>query len=373
MNFRVSASESTFSRSIRKFHKCGIGFLASFAFAAISPALSARAETPPQGRLITSLGVAVDPATHKVYAVNENAGTVTVVDEQTDGGQSVKVGDGPIAIAINRVTNRIYVVNTGSGSISVIDGSQDKVIAAVKGEEHPYALAVNEATNKVYVTNTYSNAVTVIDGDTNSAQPLKAGSADGIAIDARTNTIFLTTYEDPDIRIVDGANGAITKVRVGPHLWGMTFDSASNLLYLAHTATADIVALNEKTHEVNTTPVGKIPCAVAINPRTNLAYAVNYGDETVSVVDLAKHKLITTLPVGKHPQAVAIDTARNRVYVANVHGDSVTVIDGKKNAVIGTYPAGGNPYAVAVDLTTGHAYTANYGQPAVSYIDLSKK
>src|ERR1700744_5642573 len=187
----------------------------------------------PQGRLITTLAVAVNPVTHKVYAVNESAGTVSVSDEKTGSNRAVKVGKGPIALAINPVTDRIYVVNTDSNSISVIDGKNDAVIATVKGGNHPYVLAVNETTNKIYVTYTYSNVVTVIDGDTGASQSLKTGSADGIAIDPRSNTLFLTTYEDPNIRIVNAATGDVTKVAVGPHLWGIAFDEALHTLYLA--------------------------------------------------------------------------------------------------------------------------------------------
>ena len=240
----------------------------------------------PQGRMITSLAVAINLSTHKVYAVDEAAGAVSVTDERTGTTQMVKVGNGPISIAINSITDRIYVANTGSGSISVIDGERDAVIATVKGESHPYVLAVNEATNKVYVTNTYGNAVTVIDGATNAAQALKVGDADGIAVDPRNNTIFLMSYEDPNLRVVNGATGAITKVAVGAHLWGIALDQSSNTLYLAHMVTGDVVAVDEKAHQVKTIPIGSISCAVAINPVTQMVYAVNYGDETVSVIDV---------------------------------------------------------------------------------------
>ena len=179
------------------------------------------------------------------------------------------------------------------------------------------------------------------------------------------------TYEDPDIRIVNGDTGAISKVRVGPHLWGIAFDASSKNLYLAHTGTADVVSLNENTHKVNTIPVGSIPCAVAINPITHRIYAVNYGDGTLSVIDAAQSKVVATLPVGKHPQAIAIDPLHNLVYVANVHSNSVTVIDGSKNSVVGTYDAGRNPYALAVDPRFRRIYAANYGEPAVTTVDAS--
>src|ERR1700739_4527238 len=63
----------------------------------------------PQGRLITSLAIAINRSTHKVYAVNERVGTVSVIDERTGSTGTVKVGNGPIALAVNHKTNRIYV------------------------------------------------------------------------------------------------------------------------------------------------------------------------------------------------------------------------------------------------------------------------
>src|ERR1700694_1225877 len=134
----------------------------------------------PRGRLITSMGVAINPSTHKAYAVDERDGTVVVMNS-AGTTRTVKVGANPIALAIDRKTNKIYVANTGGGSISVIDGVSDDVVATIPGEAHPYAIAVNDITGTVYVTNTYSDAVTVIDVHTDTAHPLNVGGADGIA------------------------------------------------------------------------------------------------------------------------------------------------------------------------------------------------
>jgi YVTN family beta-propeller protein len=320
----------------------------------------------PRGRLITSAAIVCNPSTHKIYAANEGAGSVTVISATTGATHIVEVGREPIAIALNRTTNRIYVANDGSASVSVIDGASDTVIATIATSRLPYTLAVDEAANKVYVTHTYAGAVTAIDGATNSAQELKVGDADGIVTDGGAHTVFLMTYEDPNIRVLDAATGAVTRVAVGPHIWGMAFDEATSTLFLGHTSAGEVVALAEKSHAVSAIPVGKIPCAVAINPVTRHLYAVNYGDETLSVIDLQTRKVIALVPVGKHPQGIAVDSTANRIYVANVHGDSVTVIDGEKNTVLGVRSAGKNPYAVAVDEASGHAYAANFSAPWVT-------
>jgi YVTN family beta-propeller protein len=116
--------------------------LVAVIFAGVATVAHAQSDAP-QGRMITSLAVVINPATHKVYAVNEDAGTVSVVDESTGSTHAVKVESGPISVAINRVTDRIYVANTGSGSISVIDGRQDAVIATVTGEPSVTAIDVS--------------------------------------------------------------------------------------------------------------------------------------------------------------------------------------------------------------------------------------
>lgn len=344
----------------------------AFAVAVLtSLACGAHAETDAtQGKLITSLAVAVNPSTHKVYAVNGVAGTVSVINELPGAAHVVRVGEDPVSLAVNRVTNRIYVVNANSDSVSVIDGKRDAVIATIqigKGS-YPYAVAVDDAANVAYVTSTYSNALTVIDGATNDAHTLKTGSADGIAVDPRTHAIFLTTYEDPNVRIVNPTTGAVSKVAVGPHLWGIVFDPTLDTVFLAHTLTNNIVALDEKTHAVITVPAGSIPCALGVNPDTQKLYAVNYGDRTVSVIDARTLKVLATLPVGAHPQAIVVDSLHNRIYVANVHGNSVTAINGASNSLLGTYRAGKNPYALAVDPETGRLFAADYGPPTVTEV-----
>ena len=332
----------------------------------LAPTIRSAAEVSPWGRFITCAAIVTNPTTHKIYAVNEGAGSVTVIEAATGVMHTVAVGREPIAITVNRSTNRIYVANAGSASVSVIDGKNDTVVATVPVARLPYTLAVDETSKKVYVTHTYSGSVTVIDETTNIPTSLKVGDADGLAIDPRHGKVFLSTYEDPDIRILDEATGAVIKVAVGPHIWGIVFDESSSTLYLAHTATNEIVALNEDSHAIKTIRVGRIPCALAINPVTRRLYVVNYGDDALSVIDLKSQSLTVTLPVDRQPEGVAVDSKTSRVYVANLHGDSVTVIDGAKNAIVGTRNAGHHPYALAIDSDSGALYAANYGSPWVT-------
>ena len=322
------------------------------------------------GRLITSAAIAVNPRTHIVYAVDEPADAVVVTDEATGAVTRVAVEKGPIALAVIPSVNKIYVVNADSNSISIVDGASNTVIKTIRGGSHPYTIAANQKTQKVYVTYTYDHITTVIDGTSDVASTLNTGSADTIAVDEANNTLFLSTYEDADLRIVDVATGAMHKIKVGGHIWGFAFDATQRVLYLAHTGTMDVLGFDAKTEKTFVIPVGKLPCAVALDTAMHKLYAVNYEDHTLSVIDTAKRKVVAVLPLGDHPQAVAVDVRGNRIYVANVHGNNVTVVDGSKDTVVGTFPAGDGPYALAVDGVTGRAYAAVYGPAGPVRVDI---
>lgn len=68
---------------------------------------------------------------------------------------------------------------------------------------------------------------------------------------------------------------------------------------------------------------------------------------TISVVDLASGKVTATIQVGRHPTALALDTEGQRLFVANTNDDSVSVIDLKRGKVVRTF--GLRPFATKVD------------------------
>ena len=106
---------------------------------------------PPSGTLLSRQAIVINPLSHKVYAVDKDHGSVSVINAMNNHISSVKVGEEPVAIALNSVSGRVYVVNNGSGTVSVLDGQNDSVVSTVDVGARPYVLAVDEATNKIYV------------------------------------------------------------------------------------------------------------------------------------------------------------------------------------------------------------------------------
>ena len=154
------------------------------------------AQTPPKIQLgHIPRALAVNPATNTVYVLNPGTpGTVSVIDgarcnaKVTTGcgtvPATVTVGnDSPSSrlegVAVNPVTNTIYALNTADATISVIDGrtcngkdtsgcGQTPAHAPV-GRERDGSVAVDPTTNLVYVSNGLDGTVSIIDGATCNA------------------------------------------------------------------------------------------------------------------------------------------------------------------------------------------------------------
>jgi YVTN family beta-propeller protein len=325
---------------------------------------------PPSGTEISPRGIVLNPRTHKVYAVNTAAGTVTVLANDGRSATQIKVGMEPEAIAVNPTTNRVYVANSGEGNVSVIDGAIDRVVATVNVGDLPYVIAVNPVTNKVYISRTFSNSMTVIDGATNVASALKVGvQADAIAVNPAANRLYLTSYESNKVTVIDGANDSTTTVDVGNHLWGIAVNSVGNKVYLSNTGSSNVTVLDGKTNGTTLVNTGDIPCALVVDSSTGRVYAANYGSDSVTVIDGVSDSVITTIKVGARPQAVAVDPSAHRVYVANTHDNTVSVVDGETDAVVATIKAGNGPYAIAVDSATHTAFVSNMAGPSPTVID----
>src|SRR5713101_3685523 len=302
--------------------------------------ISTQAEMPAAtGTEISPHAIAVNPKTNKVYAVNSNDGTVTVMDGSANSTTTVRVGSEPMAITVNPVTNKIYVGNSASGTVSVIDGASDAVTATVKVGTLPYVVAANPTTNKIYVSKTFSNTMTVIDGATNATSNLKAGiQADAIAVNPVTNKLYLANYESQYVTVLDGTTNDTTPVVAGVHLWAIAPNLVTDKIYVANAGSSHLTVIDGASNGTTTVSTGDIPCAIAVDSVANRIYAVNYASDSVTVIDGANNLVIATIATGNGPYAIAVDTAANKAYVSNMGKNSLTVIDGRQ-ATAGRGPA----------------------------------
>jgi len=89
---------------------------------------------------------------------------VAVLNGQTNTVvATIPVGQLPQGVAVNPATNKVYVANSVvPGTVSVINGQRNTVTATIPVGAAPFGVAVNPKTGTVYVTNSGDGTVSVI-------------------------------------------------------------------------------------------------------------------------------------------------------------------------------------------------------------------
>lgn len=284
------------------------------------------------------VGSAVDAATSTLYVANEASDDVVVVGTATcdridtsrchAARASVKVGIGPEYLAVDVATDTVYVANLGSNSVSVISGlrcdashtagCEHSVVATIETGPEPFAIAIDSVTDTVYVTDDDADTVSVIDGATCNAtvtsgctrrpHHLTVGrDPAGIAIDASTNTLYVSSQQSDEISVINTA----------------TCDAAV-------TSGCDQVA-----HEARG---GSGPRGIAVDTATDTVYVADSTASSLAVIDGAtcdstSHARCGAAPwlarVAASPRNVVVDPATNSIYVTAADADAVTMVDGR--------------------------------------------
>ncbi|MGI0012618.1 MAG: YncE family protein [Nitrososphaera sp.] len=293
-------------------------------------------------------GVVMNQAANTVYATSPDSNTVAVINASTNElTDTISVGNLPVEIAINQNTGFVYVANGNSGTVSVIDGSTNKIeeilnVTEGTGFYNIGGIAVNERTNNVYilVNNELAEppyaSIVVIDGMTNRiAQTFKVAdlrvdydvgdSARGIAVNSKTNTIYVTMIFG-SLHIIDGSSNKV-------------------LTSLA---------------------VGRMPTEVEVNEQTNRLYISDFGSQLLFVLDASTNRIIETVWVGVDPQGIAVDGMTNTIYVA---GPGLTVINGSSNEVEKRIKIGGFPVGVAFNPNNNSVYVAGWQSDSIFVIN----
>lgn len=110
-------------------------------------------------------------------------------------------------------------------------------------------------------------------------------------------------------------------------------------------------------------------------------YVSNWGESTVSVIDIATFAKKLDISVGLHPNAIAINPKNGNIYVSDSDSDQISVIDSNSDKVKNTISlapykhakTGSQPDALAVSPDGQTLYVANAGNNDVAVISLGEK
>jgi len=284
---------------------------------------------------------------------------------------TVPVPAGARLLAVNEATHAVYATNTATNSVSVIDGETLTVEAtiAVPAPDFP---AVNPDTNRIYVSSRAANSLTVIDGETNAVVAVVPVGTfpTGVSVNPRTNLVYVANRTSGTVSVVDGeTNTVVATIPLGGQPVGVWANPKTNLVYVTENAANAVAVIDGETNTVVATiPVGAQPQAIWGVFNLERLYVSNRGSLSLSVVDAKEGAVIAELPLGSVPFGVWANPKHKRVYVALNPGNSVTVIDAKHLDTVASVPVGSAPMGVAGDSILDRVYVANSADNTVSVI-----
>jgi len=96
------------------------------------------------------------------------------------------------------------VANQRGNTVSVISGRSNTVTATIRLGNFPFAVAVDQKTNTIDVTTFNANTVLVINGRTNTVTAsIHVGSeATGIAVDWKTSTAYVANTSSHTVSVL---------------------------------------------------------------------------------------------------------------------------------------------------------------------------
>ena len=243
----------------------------------------------------------------------------------------------------------VWVTNTRQNTVAVYRQSDLALVKQFEPGAAPHGrdVLVDEARGKAFVSPVFYPAIKVFDTKTLQALPeikiqttvkgrdVKDFSPMSIDLDRQAGKLYVASGTAPEVAIIDTATAKVDKVFVVDGIkaaTGIGYDERSKRLFVTSQGSDNVVIVDPATGKtLHNVLVGAGSLNVAVDANRGLAYVLNRGAGTVTVVD-TNGKIVANLPGGTLPNHVTFD-GKSSVYAVNkargaedAQGDRITRI-----------------------------------------------
>ncbi len=292
---------------------------------------------------------------------DDNLSIIKILDHSDQG--AINVGDNPYGVAIG--DEYVYVSNTSDGTVSVINLSDNNVSNTLSAGNSPRGIAVS-SDGFIYVANYSDNILSIIDTSDNSRKSLPVGAGPlGVTLSPDEEYLYVTNNSDDSLSIISANTNELFGTIANHHYirymnttddvafnkpYGVAMSSNGYYIYvvnsgnntLSRISSVDVYSQGDEFDWNDYDPdddsagpyrlyqpltVGNDPRCVVVMPDQSYAYVTNYGDDTVSVINLSTYQVTDTITVGDGPYGISVTPSGALVYVVNQLDGTVSVID----------------------------------------------
>jgi len=317
----------------------------------------------------------------------------------TPVGTSLPLGDLPLNIAVSPTKKFIAVTNNGQSvqSIQLIDAVNNKVLNSVEipiswyglkfsaDEKFLYASGGND--NWILKYSMHSNHLVLKDSiQLGDKWPYKISPA-GIEIDDAKQVMYVVTKENNSLYTVDLKTKKSDSLSLGAEAFTCLLSPDKKNLYISLWGGDKILIYNPLQKKlIDSISVGDNPNDICFTKNGNYLFVANANDNSVSVIDVAKRKVIETLNAALYPDApsgsttnsVALSADEKTLYIANADNNCLAVFDvsnpgsskSKGFIPVGWYPTCVRVINDKIFAANGKGYTS-YPNPKYTAFDTS--
>lgn len=273
-------------------------------------------------------------------------------------------------VALDTVGHRLFVAR--QTRVMVIDQASGKLLAEIPGLDRAHGVAFSYATNKGFATSGADSSVVIF--DLKSLQVLgrttAAVDADAVLFDPATKHIFTFNGDAASSSVIDPASGQrIGTIDLGgkPEFGVSTGDGR---LYVNIEDSSAVVEVDAAAMKV-TRRWSLAPCEAPTGLAIDRAHGILFSgcrSGVMAISDAKAGKLITTVPIGQGVDATRFDPATQLAFASNGGDGTITVIHEDapdKFTVVANVQTKRGARTMELDMKTHRLFTvsADFGPP----------
>ncbi len=310
-----------------------------------------------------------DSATGKVYVLESDTGSLSVVDLSTNRVAADLVGVGGSDMALDTVNGDLYVAY--SGGLSVIDPTTLSFLKNISIPSGATSVAYNSVDGDLFVgTDVGSGFVEVVSPTSGTIlTTVNVGlSPDSLAADSSNGNVLVANYGSQNLSVLSGSTfGVIATVPVGPSDFpdAVAFDPVTGQYFVGSTASGNITVVDGTSNTITTVMRFANPIfsnvdlsAIAFDSTNQDIYVADQGDMVLNVVNPASDTLVTNVSITGNPSGLTFDPTNGNLYATNL-ASSIDVINGATNLQITWFPVGSIPGSMSFDSASGNVFVSN--------------
>lgn len=289
--------------------------------------------------------------------------------ELTPAGTTIALpGDMPVGSAFTADGRYMFVNTCGyhGHSVSVVDIATEKVVQSYDLGRNWIGLAFDDRSGVLYIS-----------GGSSSNYKRAAKEA------APSSEILPTKNWGPVLRLkfTDGHLSPMDPLKIDGlsekerFVSSILVESSGNLL-VANIQNDTVYRVNPESGQViASAKVGYRPYGLALSPDGKTLAVTNWGDKSVSLLNLASLEVQGKVDVGAHPNALAY-AKDGRLFVANAGSNTISVIEGGKvvdairTSLVPGDPIGTTPIALTLAADGNQLFVANADNNDVAVVSI---